>query len=99
MMTTKSLFDKNRWVKRLSSEDDGAVAAWFVLFLTVFIGMGALAIDFSYAFMVRHKIQITASSAALAGAALRRCPAWAPMTGSPNRRTTSANELSYLPVS
>ncbi len=69
MMTTKSLFDKNRWVKRLSSEDDGAVAAWFVLFLTVFIGMGALAIDFSYAFMVRHKIQITASSAALAGAA------------------------------
>jgi Flp pilus assembly protein TadG len=49
-------------------EERGAVAAWFVLSLLIFIGMAALAIDISYAIFTRNKLQVAASSAALAGA-------------------------------
>ena len=63
---------RNQSSSRLSgifSDDKGAIAAWFALFLPVFIGIGALALDISYTMMLRQKLQVTASSAALAGAA------------------------------
>jgi Flp pilus assembly protein TadG len=63
---------KNRNTRDLSSpsfirDDDGAIAAWFALFLPVFIGIAALALDISYTTMMRHKLQTTASASALAG--------------------------------
>jgi Flp pilus assembly protein TadG len=51
-------------------DNDGAIAAWFALFLPVFLGMGALALDMSYATMMRHKLQSTASASALAGVSM-----------------------------
>jgi hypothetical protein len=58
-----------RKFRGIFSEENGAMAAWFALFLPVFVGMGALALDISYTMMLRQKLQMTASSAALAGAA------------------------------
>jgi hypothetical protein len=63
---------RNQISGRLSgifSDEKGVIAAWFALFLPVFIGIGALALDISYTMMLRQKLQVTASSAALAGAA------------------------------
>jgi hypothetical protein len=58
-----------RKFRGIFSEENGAMAAWFALFLPIFVGMGALALDISYTMMLRQKLQMTASSAALAGAA------------------------------
>ena len=57
------------FLQRIIKDDKGAIAAWFALCLPIFIGMGAVALDWSYALMIRQKLQISASSAALAGAA------------------------------
>jgi hypothetical protein len=59
---------EKRFLKRLICDQSGAVAVWFVIMLPIFLGVTALAIDMSYAMMMRQRLQITASSAALAGA-------------------------------
>jgi len=61
-------------LKKFLRDEHGAVAAWFVLSLLVFLGAAALAIDISYAIFTRNKLQVTASAAALAGAAELRNP-------------------------
>lgn len=50
--------------------EDGAIAAWFAISIPIFIGFAALAIDMSFGYTMRNKAQVTASSAALAGAAM-----------------------------
>ena len=37
---------------------DGAMAAWFALFIPVFLGISALAIDMSYAMLTRNHLVI-----------------------------------------
>ena len=55
---------------KIFGREDGAIAAWFAISIPIFIGFAALAVDMSYGFTMRNKTQITASSAALAGAAM-----------------------------
>ena len=55
-------------MRRFIRDERGAIAAWFVLSLVVFLGMTALAIDVSYGIYTRNELQVTASAAALAGA-------------------------------
>ena len=47
---------------------DGAIAAISAVSLVVILGMGAFAIDMSYAYSERNLLQVTASAAALAAA-------------------------------
>lgn len=49
-------------------ERDGAIAAISAVSLVVILGMGAFAIDMSYAYSERNLLQVTASAAALAAA-------------------------------
>jgi Flp pilus assembly protein TadG len=55
---------------KIFGREDGAIAAWFAISIPIFIGFAALAVEMSYGFTMRNKTQITASSAALAGAAM-----------------------------
>ena len=54
---------------RGARDEKGAIVAWFALMIFVLVGFGALALDISYAMMMRNKLQVSTSSAALAGAA------------------------------
>lgn len=53
---------------RFLGERDGAIAAISAVSLVVIVGMGAFAIDMSYAYSERNLLQVTASAAALAAA-------------------------------
>jgi len=61
--------------KTFLRREDGAIAVWFAISIPILIGFAALAIDMSFGFTMRNKAQITASSAALAGAAMLPDPA------------------------
>ena len=50
------------------SDKDGAMMAWFALFVPLFIAIGALVLDISYGMTARHKLQASAEAAAVAGA-------------------------------
>lgn len=56
------------FVRRFLTDRDGAIAAISAVSLVVILGMGALAIDMSYAYSERNLLQVTASAAALAAA-------------------------------
>ena len=56
--------------RKFFCREEGAIAAWFAISIPIIIGFAALAVDMSYGFTMRNKAQITASSAALAGAAM-----------------------------
>jgi hypothetical protein len=53
---------------RFLRDRDGAIAAVSAVSLVVILGMGAFAIDMSYAYSERNLLQVTASAAALAAA-------------------------------
>ncbi len=55
------------FLKRFHSDEDGAIALMFALFLVVLVGFAALAIDMGYSFATRTDLQVTASAAAHAG--------------------------------
>ncbi len=57
----------NLFLKRFSNEEDGVTATIIALTLPVLLGFAAVAIDMSYANSTRTEVQVTASSAALAG--------------------------------
>ncbi len=57
-----------RSLRRFLSDRDGAIAAISAVSLVVILGMGAFAIDMSYAYSERNLLQVTASAAALAAA-------------------------------
>ncbi len=57
----------NLFLKRFSNEEDGVTATIIALTLPVLLGFAAVAIDMSYANSIRTELQVTASSAALAG--------------------------------
>ncbi len=57
-----------RWLGRFWRESDGAIAAISSVSLVVILGMGAFAIDMSYAYSERNLLQATADAAALAAA-------------------------------
>lgn len=57
-----------RALRRFLGDREGAVAAIAAVSLVVVLGMGAFAIDMSYAYSERNLLQVTASSAALAAA-------------------------------
>ena len=59
---------KTTFLKRFLRESDGAIAALSSVSLVVILGMGAFAIDMSYAYSERNLLQVTASAAALAAA-------------------------------
>ncbi len=61
-------FREKKSLKRMFKEQGGMMAAWFALMIPVFIGITALALDMSYAMLMRQRLQVTASTAALAGA-------------------------------
>ena len=54
--------------KGLLRDRRGAVAAWVALMLVMLLGMGALAVDMSFLWVMRNRLQSTADAAALAGA-------------------------------
>ncbi len=55
------------YLRRFHSDEDGAIALMFALFLFVLVGFAALAIDMGYSFATRTDLQVTASAAAHAG--------------------------------
>ena len=57
---------KGSLLRRVWRKEDGAVAAMTAVTLVVVLGMGAFAIDMSYAYSERNLLQVTASAAALA---------------------------------
>ena len=59
---------KGEFLSRFLGDRDGAIAAVSAVSLVVIIGMGAFAIDMSYAYSERNLLQVTASAAALAAA-------------------------------
>lgn len=59
---------KTTFLKRFLRESDGAIAALSSVSLVVILGMGAFAIDMSYAYSERNRLQVAASAAALAAA-------------------------------
>lgn len=68
-MKTEVKQASKKWsLKRWWAEERGATGVWFAATLPIFLGVTALALDMSYAMMMRQRLQITASSAALAGA-------------------------------
>jgi hypothetical protein len=56
------------FLSRFLRDRDGAIAAISAVSLVVILGMGAFAIDMSYAYSERNLLQVTASAAALAAA-------------------------------
>lgn len=54
-------------MRRLSTDDTGAVAATVALLLVVIVGMSALVVDMGYWYTCRRQLQAAADSAALAG--------------------------------
>ncbi len=56
-------------LRSLLRDRDGAIAVWFALGLLIFIPVMALAIDLPFAMVERNRLQVAASSGALAGAA------------------------------
>jgi Flp pilus assembly protein TadG len=59
---------RGAFVRRFLNDRDGAIAAISAVSLVVILGMGAFAIDMSYAYSERNLLQVTASAAALAAA-------------------------------
>jgi Flp pilus assembly protein TadG len=57
----------NAFLKDFYRDERGAMAAIIVLMLFVLLGFGALAIDMGFASSTRTELQVTASSAAMAG--------------------------------
>jgi hypothetical protein len=57
----------NSFLKDFYRDERGAMAAIIALMLFVLLGFGALAIDMSFAGSTRTELQVTASSAAMAG--------------------------------
>ncbi len=55
------------YLRRFHSDEDGAIAVMFAVFLFVLVGFAALAIDMGYSFATRTDLQVTASAAAHAG--------------------------------
>ena len=49
---------------RFARQENGAIAAMGAVALTVLLGFGAFAIDMSYAYSERNRLQVTASAAA-----------------------------------
>ncbi len=58
----------NDLLSRFLNSRDGAVLVFVALGMTVFIGFTALSLDMGYAYWARTKLQIAASTGALAGA-------------------------------
>ena len=59
---------KGNFLGQFLRDRDGAIAAVSAVSLVVILGMGAFAIDMSYAYSERNLLQVTASAAALAAA-------------------------------
>ncbi len=59
---------KGEFLSQFLGDRDGAIAAVSAVSLVVILGMGAFAIDMSYAYSERNLLQVTASAAALAAA-------------------------------
>ncbi len=55
------------FLRRFHSDEDGAIAVMFAVFLFVLVGFAALAIDMGYTYATRTDLQVTASAAAHAG--------------------------------
>jgi Flp pilus assembly protein TadG len=72
-------------VRRFSHDCEGAVAAMAAVSLVVILGFGAFAIDMSYAYATRNRLQVTAEAAALAAA-----------PELPNQAAATAKALEYV---
>ena len=59
--------ETGRLLRQFSRDRCGVVAVMTAVSLPVFVGFSALAIDLSYAYLIRNQLQITADSSALAG--------------------------------